>query len=268
MKKFVSLALAALLIFCFAACGSDSEDAGTGKLEEVEGETIADTSALEPAANVDPSQLAIGQAISEEHTGDAWYLNGVRGESYIYFIAADNSSIGLAYVKVENGETVETLICGMTDDMHLVDEEAAEGESAIDIVFYDNFKAYDYKNSSWYVRGAPESIEQLFVGIQLVCQDNNSNTLLLKADGTGTEVFDGTEYPLTWELDSATTVKYNDGEHDYSLQIVTDESSAFVSLNEQNFRIFVPEGSELASSGISDAAADESAESTESPAQG
>ncbi|MBP3540128.1 MAG: hypothetical protein J6J62_09820, partial [Oscillospiraceae bacterium] len=98
--------------------------------------------------------------------------------------------------------------------------------------------------STWYVRGNPDTIKQLFVGMQLVCKDNPANTLILRGDGTGTEVFDGEEDAVTWALDSASTLKYNDGEHDYSLVIVTDENNCFLSLNEQNFRIFELEGAQ------------------------
>lgn len=243
MKRIIALALVMVMAFGLAACGAKAEDAntvGTGKLETTEGETIQDVSKLEPAANINPSTLNIGHAISEEHTGDAWYVNGVRGEDYFYLTPADNSSIGLAYVLVEKGQPVKTVVCAMTEDNHLVDEEAPAGESGIDIVFTDEFKAYDYKNETWYVRGDPDVIKQLFIGRELACQDNPTNTIILRADGTGTEMFNGEEDALTWALDSATTVKYNDGEFDYSLEIVTDESGAFISLSEQNHRIFVP----------------------------
>ncbi len=248
MKKFISIvatALALVMVLSLAACGkNDANMVGTGKVEIVEGETISDVSKLQPAANVNPSTLNIGESMSEEHRGDAWYVDGVRGENYIYLTPADNSSIGLAYVKVENGQTVDTVVCAMTEDNHLVDEEAAAGESRIDIVFNDDFTAYDYKNSTWYVRGDPDSIKQLFVGMQLVCRDNPANTLILRGDSTGTEVFDGEEDAVTWQLDSASTVKYNDGDHDYSLFIVTDENNSFLSLSEQNFRIFELEGAQ------------------------
>lgn len=259
MKKIIAAALIAVLALSFAACGEAKVDdtVGTGKIEEVAGETIEDVSKLEPKANVNPSQLNIGQSNSEDHTGDAWYANGVRGENYIYFTPADNSSIGFAYVRVENGEAVSTVVCAMTEDMHLIDGEAEDGQSSIDIVFNDDFTAYDSKNSTWYVRGNPKTIEQLFVGMQLICQDNPNNMLILRADGTGTEVFDGEEDEIAWALDSASTLKYNDGEHEYSLEIVTDENNCFVSLNEQNFRIFVLES----------AATEPAAEAAEAPAE-
>lgn len=248
MKKFISAAVVALtliMVLSFAACGnSEANVVGTGKVEEIPGETISDVSKLKPAANINPSQLSIGESMSEEHSGDAWFVDGVRGENYFYLTPADNSSIGIAYVRVENGQTADTVVCAMTEDNHLVDEEAAEGESRIDIVFNDEFTAYDYKTSTWFVRGNPDNIKQLFVGMQLVCRDNPENTLILRGDGTGTEVFDGEEDAVTWALDSASTLKYNDGEHDYSLVIVTDETNSFLSLNEQNFRIFELEGAQ------------------------
>ena len=249
MKKTIALMLALAMALCFAACGSsgatapsgDPNAVGTGKLEETAGETIADVSKLKPEANVNPSTLDVGQAMNNAHTGDAWYANGIRGDNYIYFEKADNSSIGLAYFKVEAGQVVKSVVCGMTDDNHLVDEEAAENESGIDIAFLDEFKAYDYKNDTWYVRGDPKTIEQLFVGIQLAEQSNPSNTLILKGDGTGVEKYDDTEYALTWTMTSASTLKFNDGEYDYKLDIIVDENNNFVSLSEQNLRVFIPE---------------------------
>ena len=42
-------------------------------------------------------------------------------------------------------------------------------------------------------------------------------------------------------MTSASTLKFNDGEYDYMLDIIVDENNAFVSLSEQNHRIFIPE---------------------------
>ena len=245
MKRLFSLYLIAAMMFALAACGSESATQPGGPIssapEAADGETIDDTSSLEPAANLDPATLNIGRARDEAHTGDAWYTGGVKGDSYIYFEVADNSQAGIAYVKMEKGERAATVLCALTEDGHVVDQDAEQGKSSIDIVFYDEFKAYDYADKTWYVRGNPDAIEQLFVDLPLACQDNESNTLILKAGGTGTEVFEGEEDDITWAMDSASTVKYNDGEHDYILEIVTDEETgALVSLSEQNFRIFVP----------------------------
>lgn len=247
--RVIILALVCVMALSFAACGNDSAEVkkpsdttlGSGTLVETEGETIAAVDALKPEANVNPATVNMGQALNGTHSGDAWYANGVRGDDYIYFEAADNSSIGIAYMKVEAGDLVKTVVCAMTDDNHLVDEEAAQNESGIDIVFLDAFKAYDYKNDTWYVRGDPEVIQQLFVGRQLAEQSSPTNTLILYIDGSGVEKFEDTEYALTWELTSASTLKFNDGEYDYDLEIIIDENNNFVSLTQQNHRIFIPE---------------------------
>lgn len=243
----IALVLSVVMLFSLTACGSKDEAVETAPAEDVDIAIIpAETESEEteegegPAANVDPSQLNIGQAIDEVHTGDAWYKDGVEGGDYIYFEAADNSDIGLAYVKMEGGERVSTVLCTVNAAMHVIDAEVNESESSIDLVFVDNFQAYDYKSDTWYVRGNPESLSAIFAGINFVCQDDETNTLILNADGTGTEVFQGTEDDLSWVMDSATTVTYNDGSHDHVLQIVCDENGQLVSLSEQNFRIFLP----------------------------
>ena len=243
----IALVLSVVMLFSLTACGSKDdavEPAPTAEPADIAvlpAETEAPAEEGDgPAANVDPSQINIGQAIDEVHTGDAWYKDGVEGGDYIYFEAADNSDLGLAYVKVEGGERVETLLCAVNAALHVVDAEVAESESTIDLVFVDDFRLYDYKSGTWYVRGDPETLSTIFTGITFACQDDETNTIILNADGTGTELFQGTEDDLTWVMDSATTVKYNDGSHDHILQIVTDESGALLSLSEQNFRIFVP----------------------------
>lgn len=246
MKKFItlfSLLLVALMALSFAACGNNN--GGT-----VDALPAGDA----PSANVSPAEIDIGRAVNGDYLGDAWYPDGVVGDSYICFTPADNSSIGLAYIKVEKGETVASIICAQTEDNHIVDAESAEGESSIDVIFADSFKAYDYKTDTWYIRGNPDEIAPLFAGTQLACQGDPTNTLLLNADGTGTEVFGGEEYFLTWELTGAATLRFNDGQFDYTLEIVTDEDGAFVSLSEQNHRIFVPADQAVAIDYSADAA--------------
>lgn len=243
----IALLMSVVMLFTLTACGSKDElaetapEEGAADIAVIPAETQAPVEEGDsPAANIDPSQINIGQAIDEVHTGDAWYKDGVEGGDYIYFELADNSDLGLAYVKVEGGERVDTLLCAVNAAMHVVDAGVAESESSIDLVFVDNFQIYDYKSNTWYVRGNPETLSTIFTGITFACQDDETNTIILNADGTGTELFQGTEDELTWVMDSASTVKYNDGSHDHVLQIVTDESGALISLSEQNFRIFVP----------------------------
>jgi len=247
----IALVLSVVMLFSLTACGKKTEEpaapeAGTTPVGDAPVAVLPVETAEPaaegdgPAANVDPSQINIGQAIDEAHTGDAWYKDGVEGGDYIYFENADNSDLGLAYVKMEGGERVSTVLCTVNAAMHVVDAEVAESESSIDLVFVDNFQIYDYKSGTWYVRGNPETLSTIFTGITFACQDDETNTIILNADGTGTEVFQGTEDELSWVMDSATTVKYNDGSHDHILQIVCDENGQLLSLSEQNFRIFLP----------------------------
>ena len=250
MKKIITvlaLVLTVVMLLSLSACGGESSKPAevTEELPVVPAVTEApakeeSADSNEPAANVDPAVVNMGQAIDEKHTADAWYKDGVEGGDYIYFELADNSDLGLAYVKMENGERVSTVLCTVNADLHVVDAEAEAGESSIDLVFVDNFKAYDYKSGTWYVRGDPATLSTIFADVAFVNQDDDTNTLILRADGTGTELFQGQEDELTWEMDSATTVKYNDGSYDHVLQIVCDETGNLISLSEQNFRIFVP----------------------------
>jgi len=256
MKKIITvsvLVLTVVMLLSLSACGGE-----TAKPEQVtedlpvvpvvtEAPAKEDESAEDvPAANVDPAIVNMGQAIDEKHTADAWFKDGVEGGDYIYFELADNSDLGYAYVKMENGERVSTVLCTVNTELHVVDAETAAEESAIDLVFVDNFRIYDYKSDSWYIRGNPETLSTIFADISFVNQDDDTNTLILKADGTGTELFQGQEDELKWEMDSATTVKYNDGSFDHVLQIVRDENGNLISLSEQNFRIFVPVAAEAA----------------------
>ena len=139
MKRLFALLLAVVMVFALAACGKEEAPAPEVPVSTApvaaEGETIDNTAALEPAANVDPAVINIGRARDEAHTGDAWYAGGVKDDNYIYFEMADNSQSGLALVKVEKGETAATVLCALTEDGHLVDQDAEEGKSGIDLVF-------------------------------------------------------------------------------------------------------------------------------------
>lgn len=251
----ISLALAVVMLFSLTACGkktdapapSPSPDADSQQLPPADADPNLPATPEQPATDLpgvdavlDPSLVNMGKVWLEDRQVDAWYKDGVSGGDYIFFETADNSDLGYAYVRVEGGERKETLLCTVTMDMHVIDASATAETSTIDLVFADHFRVYDYKSGTWYVRGDPQQLCTLFADIQFVCQDSESNTLLLKADGTGVELFDGAESALTWVMTSASTVTYNDGEHEHELQIITDENGALTGLQEANFRIFVP----------------------------
>ena len=190
MKKIVTvfvLVLSVVMLLSLSACGEKKTEEVAEELPVVPVVTEApakeeEVAKDEPAANIDPAVVNMGQAIDEKHTADAWYKDGVEGGDYIYFEKADNSDLGLAYVKMENGERASTVLCAVNAELHVVDAEAAEGESSIDIVFVDEFKAYDYKSETWYVRGDPAALSVIFADIAFVNQDDSTNTLILNAD--------------------------------------------------------------------------------------
>ena len=241
MKKILILVMACVMILSLAACGSKETPAENSSASESaavpEGAVIAESEKAD--AVVDPASLNLGVSSDESHTGDAWYKDGVKGGNYIYFEKADNSDSGLACILV-SGDTEKTWLCTVTADNHLLDQDAEDGKSEIDIVFTDIFTAVNNADGSKYIRGNADEIARLFVGKQLVEQENNANTLIFNADGTGTEVYDGVEYALTWELDSASTKKFADGENEFSMTISVDENGAFVSLYDMNLRTYVP----------------------------
>lgn len=241
MKKILILVLTLAMVLSLAACGSKetaADSSASGETATVpEGAVIVESEDAD--ALVDPAALNLGVSYDESHTGDAWYKDGVKGGSYIYLEEADNSDAGLACTLVD-GDSSKTWLCTVTSDNHLIDQDAADGQSEIDIVFTDIFTAVNNVDGSKYIRGSADEIAQLFVGKELVEQENSANTLIFNADGTGKEVYDGVESELTWELDSASTIKFADGENEFSMTISLDENGAFKGLYEMNFRTYVP----------------------------
>lgn len=250
MKKTVIFILALAMLLSLAACGSKQEPAPVEEPAPTEapvtetqtqtpvvsGDKIDDVSGLTAAANLDPTAVDMGATGAE----DKWYKDAVEGDSYITFSAADNSAVKLACTKVEAGSIAKTWLCTTTNENHLVDQEAEDGKSDIDIVFVDALKAYDAASGTWYVRGNAAELAKLFTGKQFAEKDNADNTLILNADGTGKEVFEGKEEEVKWEVSSAAALKYVDDEHEHTLTVVTDAGGNLVSLDEQNFRSFLP----------------------------
>ena len=248
MKKIMILVLACVTLFTLAACGETAKPAEV-TAPAAETASVPESAAVpenavvaeseEADAAVDPTSLNLGVSTEETHSGDAWYKDGVSSESYIYLEKADNSDSGLACVLMTNG-TPKTWLCKVTADNHLVDQEAEEGKSEIDLVFTDIFTAVNNVDGTKYSRGTAESISRLFAGKQLMEKENNANTLLFNADGTGKEVFDGKEYELKWEIDSGSTMKFTDGENEFDMTIGLDENGNFESLYNMNLRTYVP----------------------------
>ena len=246
MKKVLFLVLTCAMLLSLAACGEEAKPAEVAAPTPAPAAATAAVSEApvveekkEADAVVDPADLVLGVSGSAERSGDAWYKDGESSGSYIYLEKADNSKSGLACVLVADG-TPKTWLCKTTADKHLVDQDAEEGKSEIDLVFTDIFTAVNNVDGAKYVRGTAESISALFVGKQLVEEENNANTLIFNADGTGKEVYDGKEYDLKWEINSGSTIKFADGENEFDMTIAVDETGAFKRLYYMNLRSYVP----------------------------
>lgn len=243
MKKILILVMACAMLLTFAACGEEAKPAEVTAAPAAEATAVPEAAVIvkseDADAVIDPLSLNLGVSTDETHSGDAWYKDGVSTESYIYLEKADNSKSGLACVLVTNG-TPKTWLCKVTADRHLVDQDAEEGKSEIDLVFTDIFTAVNNADGTKYSRGTAESISQLFVGKQLVEKENNANTLIFNADGTGKEVYDGKEYTLKWELSSGSTIKFADDENEFNMTIAVDKEGKLESLYDMNLRTYIP----------------------------
>lgn len=244
MKKVLIMVLVFAMTMSLAACTAKVKPAEVTEAPASEAAAVPEGAVVVESeaanASVDPTSLNFGVSRDETHSGDAWYKDGESTENYIYFENADNSNSGLACVLMVNGAPSKTWLCKATAENHLVDQEAEEGKSEIDLVFSDIFTAVNNVDGSKYVRGSAEKVSQLFADKKLVEKENSANTLIFNADGTGKEVYDGKEYDLKWEIDSASTMKFTDGENEFSMTVDVDEDGNFVSLYNMNFRTYVP----------------------------
>lgn len=243
MKKIIMLILVCAMVCSFAACGEKSAEVtatpAPAAPDAVENTPVEQAPVITEKVDsgIDPTLINFGTSGGEAHIGDSWYKNGEKSGDSIYFEKADNANAGFACVRVKEGEVDKTWLCKVTDNGHVVDQD---GSSDLDLVFENELSAYNNADGVRYVRGDAQELAKLFADKTLTEQDNASNTIILNADGTGKEVFDGKEDALTWKVVSATIVSVSDSEYEYSFTVNTDEAGNFVSLTEQNFRCFVP----------------------------
>lgn len=227
MKRFLSLLLAVLMVMGLCACGNNAQDA--------DGSASGDAASAEPQANINPTYINWGSRRNTLVTSDPWYPNGKLGDDYIYFDIGDSSS-GIVYYKVEGGAQTGYAACELTKKNHLVTE--GEG-SSIDIIFHDEFYAYDLKTETWYVRANIEFMTGMFSGRSFVERNDSGNTIVFNADGTALEVYQGQEYPGTWKIINATTVRFNDGEYDYDFELDINNQNQLDGLDEYGNRYFI-----------------------------
>ena len=241
MKKIVMLILVCAMVCSLAACGEKPAEPAPATAAPTQAANTAPEQAPVLAekvdAGVDPTLINFGTSGGETHLGDNWYKDGAKDADYIYFETADNANAGFACVKVEGGNVAKTWLCKVGSDDHVVDQD---GSSDLDLVFESELSVYNNADGVRYIRGNAEELAKLFADKTLTEKDNPSNTIVLNADGTGKEVFDGKEDALTWEVITATIVSVSDSEYEYKFTVNTDDAGNFVSLTEQNFRCFLP----------------------------
>ena len=240
MKKTLMLILVFALVLSLAGCGEKPAEVAptSAPVGETAAAVVSEAPVIEKVSSgIDPTLVNFGVSGGEAHVGDSWYADGAASGSSIYFEKADNAHAGFACIKVEGGSIVKTWLCEIAADNSVVDQD---GSGELALVFENELSVYNNADGVRYIRGNAEALAKLFADKPLAEQDNPTNTLVLNADGTGKEVFDGKEDALTWKVVAATMVSVSDSEYDYTFTVNTDEAGSFVSLTEQNFRCFVP----------------------------
>ena len=223
MKKIICLLMAVLMIASLCACGGETESAAQP------------TGSSEPQANVNPSTINWGSRRNVLVESDPWYPNGKLGDDYIYFDFGESSST-IVYYKVDDGMQTGYAACEQTKKNHLVTE--GDG-TAIDIVFHDEFYAYDFVTQTWYVRANLDFMKSLFVGKSFVEKNDSGNTIVFNEDGTAVESYQGQEFSGTWKIVNATTVRFNDGEYEYDFELAINIQNQMDCLDEYGNRYFV-----------------------------
>ena len=234
MKKLLCLTLALLMLAGLCGCGGKEEAPASAPAGEV-----AQTNYAEPQANLNPTFINWGSRTGSLVSSDPWYPNGKLGEDYIYFDFGESSS-GCVYYRFSGGQQTGYAACELTKKNHLV----TEGEGTkVDIVFHDEFHAYDFETQTWYVRANPDFMKSLFVDRSFVEKNDKGNTITFNADGTAMEVYQGVEYAGTWAIINATTVRFTEGEGDkqyeYDFELVINGQNQLDGLNEYGNRMFV-----------------------------
>ena len=86
-------------------------------------------------------------------------------------------------------------------------------------------------------------MKSLFVDRSFVEKNDSGNTIVFKADGTALEVYQGVEYPGTWAIINATTVRFTETEegqqYEYDFELVINSQNQLDGLNEYGNRLFV-----------------------------
>ncbi|MDY3129149.1 MAG: hypothetical protein SOW20_03880, partial [Berryella intestinalis] len=150
---------------------------------------------MTPEANIQPLYIDPGQLDSGERSSDVWtgYRDGKKtGERLVLTYVLGSGSLFSIDLLDENGNKVDDrsqFTNVESEDRHLATPEDAEG-ARYDIVFNDNFTAYDYVSDTWYTRGDMKKLLAAFPGTWTSSQ-NGDFQLTFKEDGTFESIYRG-----------------------------------------------------------------------------
>jgi len=228
MKKILALTLLLCLMLSLCACGKKEESAPAANNQAA--------ASGEPQASINPTFMDWGSRREVVNSADPWYPNGQIGEEFIYFARGESSS-GIVFYREKAGQLVAEVPCSLSEDLHLANEGDAE---KFDLIFPTEFHAYDVNTKTWYIRANPDFMMSLFVDKSFTEKSDSGNTIIFNADGSATEVYQGTEYKGTWKIVNATTIRFTVSEEEYyEFDLVINGDNTLNSLSEYNNRSFV-----------------------------
>lgn len=173
--------LGALVAFSLTACG------GASPQDPFEG--------MSPQAKVDPFEIEPGMLPDGPTSSDVWeaWKDGAPTGERIYLTAVlgEESLFSITVLDGSGAETDSQFANLRTDDKHLTTPEGAEGRS-FDLVFNDDYTAYDGVSETWYTRGDLEADMQEMVG-GWTSSKNPDFKISFNEDGSYAESFSGNE---------------------------------------------------------------------------
>lgn len=203
MKKIFSVLFLFILIFSLSACGNNFPKA----------EAVAD-----------PAEINWGSG--EE--GDRWYLDGKEEEeNYLIFTKASTGKDCYICQSVTEGNKSE-LTC-TAREKHLT----VPG-GIIDIIFPDQFTAYDTVSKTYYSRGNLKDLMSSLGNLVFEEKTDATNVLKLNEDGKCKEKYLGNTYTGTWKLCTPDTVRctFKDDDFPYEFKVVKDDDGNITGLKQ------------------------------------
>ncbi len=228
MKRFVSILLVLLFIFCLAGCKDSAGDT-----------TPTDYT---PKATVEPGNIHFGYN-EEKDTYDRWYLQGSDDVTYIYFTYDNVENIEDyfgTYNLVKSGVVTMSVSLCYSSDNHVV--PPMHSSLYLDLVFEDHFTVYDYSSDERYSRGNADEYNAYFENKTYTSEDEQC-AITFNNDFTLTKTDKKKVVTGTWEVISTHNIMctYGDETLSYSIDYYDDLSVKSI---EAGSEILYPEISE------------------------